>query len=407
MATRRSRRDAPTGLKPSEGTARPGRVLIAGAGIAGLTLGLALARHGIASRIAERAERIDSIGAGIQLSPNATSILAEVGVLDRLWAAAVRPEAILLRDARHLRQRALIPLGEVAEQRWGSPYLTVHRADLQAALIGAVGREALIELDLGTAVISATAEPDGASVAFDKAPSEDFALAIGADGVTSALRRAIGGPAARSTGKIAYRATIAYPEPKATAILPAEQVSVFLHPGVHLVAYPVESGRSVNLVAVARGDAADGTVDPTRHFTTAHPKLRSLVSAVPGWSVWPIRTVDPSACWTSGGRICLIGDAAHAMTPYSAQGAAMAIEDAAILADCIAQVPADLPAALTRFAGLRHERIVRVARRGRLNELAWHAWGPVAIARNLVLAQRGGDRLAADLDWLYEWRRTP
>lgn len=385
-------------------------VLIGGAGIAGLTAAIALAGQGFPCRVFERAERLDEVGAGIQLSPNATRILGRLGVLEHLGDSAVQPEAVLLRDAAKLKQRATIPLGTAGAQRWGAPYLVLHRADLQRALVAAAREHSRIELVTGVEAIEALCEERLSLIVAesDQRAQHPALVVVGADGVGSAVRKILQpSAAARFTGKLAWRTTLAADAPQARELLPATQVSVFLHPGVHLVAYPVSAGREINLVAVGRGPEAAGEDHAAllaRAFKGAAPEVDALREAADQWTAWPIRTVDPRGCWTDPRGLVLIGDAAHAMSPFAAQGAAMAIEDAAVLALCLSGRDTDLAAALARYEKLRRPRILKVARRGALNELAWHAAGPVSLARNLVLSLRGPEKLAADMDWLYGWK---
>jgi salicylate hydroxylase len=208
---------------------------------------------------------------------------------------------------------------------------------------------------------------------------------------------------------MAWRATVEGGSAFAT-VLSSDSVGAFLHPAAHLIVYPVKAGARINLAALMKGDAPSGSwvAEPDRRplaKATANwaPALAILPEKAGPWTAWPIHIVDPSGKWTDARGIALIGDAAHAMTPFAAQGAAMAIEDAAILAILVATAPDDLPQALARYETLRRPRIRRVARRGAFNHFAWHAPGPLALARNLVLKTRPPERLAADLDWLYGW----
>jgi salicylate hydroxylase len=194
-------------------------------------------------------------------------------------------------------------------------------------------------------------------------------------------------------------------------IATADCVTAFLHPGFHLVAYPMRGGGAFNLVAFTEGKQMaqgwSGDADPAilaRAMRSAAPALADLARDAGPWKAWPVHTVDRACRWTSPEGIALIGDAAHAMPPFAAQGAAMAIEDAVTLAANVASLPANLPAALAAWEKSRKRRVARVARRGALNYLAWHAAGPVALARNLLLKARRAEKLAADLDWLYGWR---
>jgi salicylate hydroxylase len=395
-----------------------GRVVIAGAGIAGLTAALAFARKGFSVDIYERSEKLEEVGAGLQLSPNATRILDRLGVLELLLPKAVRPHGVILRDARTLSELARVPLGDTAQRRWHAPYLVAHRADLQGALLEAVGRQSSIKLTTGAALTGFAREDQGITVTFDRSGSAERAaglLLIGADGVWSATRGLIGaGRQSSFSGEIAWRTVIdAENETGRTLarIGAHENVTAFLHSGFHLIAYPVRGGAAFNLVAFTPGQRiAEGWSDKTDaaplERATRHtaPLLSGLARSAGPWTAWPIHTVRQHSPWTAPG-VALIGDAAHAMTPFAAQGAAMAIEDADTLAAFVGVGTADLAAALSAWEKTRRPRVEKVARRGAFNHFAWQAWGPVAIARNLVLKTLPPEKLAADLDWLYGWQQ--
>lgn len=398
---------------------RSRQIVIVGAGIAGLTAALAFAERGFPVRLFEQARQLEAAGAGLQLSPNATRILRRLGVLDRLLPNAVRPQAVVLKDAGSLRELARVPLGAAGESRWGAPYLAAHRADLQAALMAAVAQRPEIELVTGARVtgiatgpqsLVATVEADG------KATQAAGGLLLGADGVWSSVRaglaRTAGFAASRFSGELAWRATI--PAQSAAGqvfeqIGASDCVTTFLHPGFHMVAYPVSKGSAFNLAAFTKGERIaegwSGHADPailSGAMRGTAASLSRLVALAGPWTAFPIHTVEQRR-WTMPEGIALIGDAAHAMTPFAAQGAAMGIEDASMLANLVADFPGDPAQSLTVWENLRRPRVERVLKRGALNRLAWHAWGPVAIARNLVLAARQAEKLAADLDWLYGW----
>lgn len=402
---------------------RSRQVVIAGAGVAGLTAALAFAARGYPVQVFEQAQRLEAAGAGIQLSPNATRILRQLGVLDRLLPAAVRPEAVVLRDAATLRELARVPLGQAAETRWRAPYLVAHRADLQRALMARVAEMPDVHLTTGARLKSFALGSHGVTVAAEMAgksvEAEGFLL-VGADGVWSSVRalaNSTTGAASlesRFSGELAWRATIAADSAAGqafAAIGATDCVTTFLHPGFHMVAYPVSKGDAFNLVAFTKGEriaegwsgTADAQVLTSALRGTAAALVRLVEEAGP-WTAWPIHTVEQKQRWTTPDGIALIGDAAHAMTPFAAQGAAMAIEDAAMLADIIADFPGDLARARVAWEDLRRPRVAKVARRGAINRLAWHAAGPVAIARNLFLKIRPSEKLAADLDWLYDWQ---
>ncbi|RWD60592.1 MAG: FAD-dependent oxidoreductase [Mesorhizobium sp.] len=403
--------------------ARSRQVVIAGAGIAGLTAALAFAERGHAVTVLEQARQLEAAGAGLQLSPNATRILRRLGALDRFRPSAIRPEAVVLKDAATLSGLARVPLGQAGERRWGAPYLVAHRADLQAALTARMAERPEIQLVTGARVTGIAVAPQNIVVTAqgDGGGAEVAAgLLVGADGVWSSVRSQLAGkdPAftrSRFSGELAWRATVAAESAAGqtfAAIGAAACVTTFLHPGFHMVAYPVSKGSAFNLAAFTKGERIaegwSGHADPAilaKAMRGTSPELARLVALAGPWTAFPIHTVEQRR-WTMPEGIALIGDAAHAMTPFAAQGAAMGIEDASMLANLVADFPGDVKQSLTVWENLRRPRVEAVLRRGALNRLAWHAWGPVAIARNLVLATRPAEKLAADLDWLYGWEES-
>ena len=393
---------------------RSRQVAIAGAGVAGLTAALAFAQRGASVHVFEQATRIEEIGAGLQLSPNATRILDRLGVMVPLRPACVRPEAVVLRSARSLEELARVPLGAAAERHWGAPYLVAHRADLQKALLDCISAEPAIKVTTGAAVRDFAFHPQGLTLSIDRAggiveTSAD--LLIGADGVWSTLRqhRRNDSGASRFTGSIAWRRTMRADDQDTAPLRDLgamDVVTVFLHPRFHLVAYPLRGGAAINLAAFTAGTEMSrrwsnaGSIDPLiKALRRASPKLHDLALREDAWRAWPVHAVAARGRWTDTRGLALIGDAAHAMTPFAAQGAAMAIEDAWTLAASVAGGEA-----LSRWEAARRSRVSRVRRRGRLNELAWHAAGPIALARDAMLRSRPPEKLAADMDWLYGWQ---
>lgn len=376
---------------------------IVGAGIAGLTTALALARKGIPSQIFEQAPTLEEVGAGLQLSPNASRILAALGLLDALSARWTEPDHVALSSGRSLAPLASVPAGSFARSRWGAPYGVLHRASLQAVLIDAVRRNPLCTLTIDSKI-------ENAEAALHRAPAD---VLIAADGVWSRLRKSVPGALpARYSGNVAWRFLLPYG--LAPGFLNPRAVTAFLGPRAHLVAYPLVEGQAFNIVAIhAQADAppegwlrigdAAACARLQDAFAGWHADIRRLVAEAQNPLVWPLFGCGDGA-WTNG-RTVLIGDAAHAMTPFAAQGAAMAIEDAALLANRLS-VADDPQEALRRFEKERRARVAKVRSRGAFNRFAYHARGPVALARNLVLSLRKPDQLAGDLDWLYGYR-TP
>lgn len=388
-------------------------VAIAGGGIAGLTAALCFARRGYSVSVFERAGKLEEVGAGIQLSPNASRILHRLHLLDRVEASAVKPRAIELRRAASLRRIASVPLGENADRRWGAPYLTVHRADLHDALAEAVRSEPAISLETGATVRGATLGESGVALAVERdggaTATVDCDLAVGADGVRSVLRGT--GRLERQDRFSGYVAWRAMTTPNVgNDLVAADRVSAFLHPRFHLVAYPLRRGELINLVAIGRMPAptesglhATRRVLPSGIVAGAAEDIDTFVANVDTWLPWPIHEVAADRPWIDQAGLALVGDAAHAMGPYAAQGAVMAIEDAAALAATVAAAPGDLAGALMRYQARRQARVAQVAKRGAFNRFVWHASGPAALGRDLVLALRRGESLAADLDWLYSY----
>lgn len=389
----------------SDTAARKRQILIAGGGIAGLTAALALEQRGFAVTVFERAAQTQTEGAGLQLSPNASRLLAKLRVLPRLEAAAVHVQTVLLLSGETAGPLLQLDVAN-AEARWRAPYLSVHRADLCAALVAEAQKRPAISLVNASEVTHFAAHANGvtASVTGPKGITEaEGIFLVGADGVGSRMRSELGGAAARDTGYLAFRnmvsADAALPPPL-RQLLGARQVAAFLTPNAHLVAYPVRGGSALNLVAIAKHAAVPGSTDLPIVFTRLEPALSAFLRALKDWSQWPVYTLNPSKRWSDDKRVLLIGDAAHAMVPYGAQGAAMAIEDAWTLAACIAAHRDDLPLAVSSYEGHRRKRIKQVAMRASANRFAYHASGISALARN-ALFQIRGQQMLNGLDWIY------
>lgn len=392
------------------------RVLIAGAGIGGLTSALALARVGVETTLIERAETLAEAGAGLQLSPNATRILARLGLLDTVAATATRPSGVRVRSARSGRTLSFMPL-DTAEARWGAPYLVTRRADLQRALADAVAAEPAVALDLGTA-LAGFGMAKGRVVAavargLVKRSIEADAL-IGADGIRSAVRARLVGEgtgdagldAPQELGRTAWRALV--PADAAPEALRNAETGLWLGRDAHLVHYAVAGGSLVNIVAVTR-DTTEAAPDLWsqpgdaavigKRLAGWHRSARALIEAAPSWTTWPIYDRKPLPAWNAG-LIALLGDAAHPILPFFAQGAAQAIEDAQALADAIAATR-DVSAALAAYSAARLARATRVQEASRELGRIYHLAGPAGAARNLAMRFAGPRQLLARYDWVY------
>jgi len=393
-------------------------IFIAGAGIGGLTASLSLAARGFRVVVLEKAERLEEAGAGLQLSPNASRILVDLGLRERLGSRAVTPEAICIMSARAGGEIARLPLGDAATFKSGAPYWVVHRADLQKALAAEVSDHPDIDLRLGCQFEDVAPHAKGLTVVHRRgtARQQELAVAlIGADGIWSSVRHHLFPDVQpQFSGLIAWRGTL-----DATQ-LPREytsrRVQLWMGPDAHLVAYPIAAARQINVVAVLPGTwnrpgwSAPG--DPFEVKNAFEPSkwpgpARMMVGAVDNWRKWALFTLADWGAWSSG-SIALLGDAAHAMLPFAAQGAGMAVEDGAVLAKCLAEsageTAADVTAALKRYVRLRRARVARVQRAARQAGRIYHLTGPAAMARDLTIRAMGPARMLARQDWIYDWR---
>ncbi len=396
-------------------------VVVAGAGIGGLTAALALARQGFRIVVLEKAERLEEAGAGLQLSPNASRVLIDLGLQPRLAGRAVTPDAISLMSRRSGGEIARLPLGEAASFRTGAPYWIMHRADLQSALLAEVGAHPDIELRLGWQFEDAVTHSKGITVGQRSGMSrqQQTALAlIGADGVWSQVRHQLFPETQpQFSGLIAWRGTIdASQLPRGLA---AQRVQLWMGRNAHVVAYPMSGGRQINVVAILPGtwnrpgwSEPGNAGDIKSQFSSQWPpSARMMIGAVDDWRRWALFTIRDGGVWNSG-PMALLGDAAHAMLPFAAQGAAMAIEDAAVLAKYLGEYRSDnaadsasaVSAALQRYAGARRSRVARVQRHARQSGRIYHLGGPAALARDLVIRLSGARQLLARQDWIYDWR---
>jgi salicylate hydroxylase len=401
-------------------------VIIAGAGIGGLTAALTLARRNFRVAVHEAAERLEETGVGIQLSPNAMQVLVALGLRERLAPHVVVPQEIKVITARTGRVLARAPLGEVAEARYGAPYWVIHRGDLQTALREAVEATPDIALHLDSKVEDFAVHSNGVTVLTSGSarPLEHHGIAlIGADGLWSTLRRRLGHRRPpRFARHVAWRALV--PAQAVPLELSAPAVNLWLGSKAHVVHYPVKAGGMINVVAILRAnlDAPNGQESDARLLGWSAPgdgnellarfpagrwqaSVRALLGAAEHWQTWPLYDSAPLGHWGNG-PVSLLGDAAHPMLPYLAQGAAMAIEDAAVLADCLGRTPDDPAGAMRAYERARRARTARTQRASRRNGVIYHLGGAEALLRALALVVLGGQKLIRRYDWLYGWTPT-
>jgi salicylate hydroxylase len=362
-------------------------VLIVGGGIAGLAASLGLARIGQASHVLERAHSFEDVGAGIQISPNAVRALQWLGAWDAVAPFCFAPRNIVIRDGRSGKTLQRIELGASFEARFGAPYRVALRADLLKGLLEAARAQKLITLQndaqvtgISSAETTLTLQASGTLTA---------KAIIGADGVNSIVRRHL-----QSAGQPLLLDHMLYRK-----LLPAVgdqgNVTLWLCAGGHAVHYPVGDGRMLNLVASV--EAHNGADTP--QLEDACQELGDLLQGT--WSKWPALSATGNPAWHHHNTV-LVGDAAHASLPYLAQGAAMALEDACVLAQQVQGNP-DYAAAFAKFAGLRLPRTSRLQSQSRRNGRIYHATGLFRTARNRALTFIDGDFFLKQLSWIYDW----
>ena len=296
--------------------------------------------------------------------------------------------------------------------RYGFPYRVIHRADLQTILAAAVRRRSDIRLVLGTRIDDVLARDDALFVRARRNDGNEVLTAdgvVGADGVWSETRTRIAGARpATPTGRTAWRTVI--PIDNAPPSLATDRVGLWLGPNAHLVHYPVARGAAINVVAIVEeafdkpGWAAQANYRwMAERFRDWCADVRTLVSAPMPWQKFAIHTVDPAGPWVEG-RTALLGDAAHAMVPFLAQGAAMAIEDAAVLGRALAATPGDVPAAFAAYAAERKPRVAKAWKAAQRTGNHYHQSGVIAAARDFILRTAGPDLVLRRNDWIYRWR---
>ena len=389
-------------------------VAIAGGGIGGLAAALALSRSSCDVSLFEKAAAFNEIGAGVQLGPNVTRILDAWGLLDSLRQAAAVPERLQVRSAISSKVQGELRLGQTMLTRYGAPYLTLHRADLHGVLLQAV-KQTSAAIQTTRAIQSFQQTEEGMSIQAGD-DMHNFEVLVGADGLWSNTRQQLlGSGFPRRTGHLAYRALI-----KQTDLpeqLRSQNVTAWLGPNMHAVHYPVRGGEWLNIVAFIHGSAPGDFQNWDHSANAANLKaafqgicafLQDLLQAVPDWRLWIMHDRPPlqGAHQMAQGRIALLGDAAHPMRPYLAQGAGMAIEDAAELGIALkGATPQNAPTALQHYAANRWQRNARVQARALRNGQIFHATGPVRLGRDVAMKLMG-ERLL-DMPWLYGYRQSP
>lgn len=382
-------------------------IVIAGGGIGGLATAVGLARKGVRSIVLEQAAELGEIGAGIQIAPNAFHCFDYLGVGDQARAGAVFIDRLRLMDAMSGEELVHVPLDEPFRRRFRNPYAVVHRADLHGVLLAACRESGLV--DIRTSHRVERYEQDGTSVRVycaGRDPVEGLAL-IGADGLRSPVRAQLvndGEP--KVSGHSTYRSVI--PTEQMPNDLRWNAATLWAGPKCHLVHYPLKGWKVFNLVVTCHNDVTEAAAgvpvsfeEVMQGFQHIHPLAKKVIEHGSNWKLWVLCDRDPVDNWIDG-RVALLGDAAHPMLQYFAQGAAMAMEDAVALSHVVEAYPEDIEKALAAYQALRLARTARVQIGSRLiGEYIYHPAGVKALVRNSVMQSRSTEEYYDRLEWLY------
>jgi 3-hydroxybenzoate 6-monooxygenase len=382
-------------------------VLVVGGGIGGLAAALSLSRQGLAVKVLEQAPHTGEIGAGIQLGPNAFAAFDALGIGAEARGRAVYVDEMVMHDALDESLVARVPTGEAFQRRFGNPYAVIHRADVHTSLLEGA-RKAGVEVLTSTQ--AQRIEQDGATVTVHDADGRmhrGVAL-IGADGVKSAVRRQYVGDPPRVSGHVVYRAVVEKSE--FPVDLQWNAASIWIGPNCHLVHYPLRGGEQYNVVVTFHSRETEewGVREGSReevqsYFDGIAVRPRRLIDLPKSWKRWATADREPIEQWTYG-RVTLLGDAAHALLQYLAQGACMALEDAVTLGEALRVTDNDFPRALGLYQRSRVTRAARVVLMTREMGRIYHAKGVERLVRNDLWRGRTSERFYDALEWLYGWK---
>jgi salicylate hydroxylase len=382
-------------------------ILIAGGGIGGLAAALGLARQGFAVQVLEKAARLGEVGAGIQLGPNAFHAFDRLGLGDTARAMAIHVDRLRLMDALTAEEICHIDLGEAFRARFRNPYAVIHRGDLHGVFLAACRDHPLVKLRTGAEV--ARYDQDGATVTAFLADGETArgAALIGADGLWSRVRaQLVGDGAPRVSGHTTYRSVI--PTERMPEDLRWNAATLWAGPKCHIVHYPLQGWKTFNLVVTCHNDAPEPVAgkpataeEVFAGFRHVHPTAQSIIRQGRDWKLWVLCDREPVTGWVAG-RVALLGDAAHPMLQYMAQGACMAMEDAVCLARMMAAHPGDVPRALRAYNAERALRTARVQLQSRaIGDHVYHPSGAHAALRDAMMRAKSQAEWRETLAWLY------
>jgi 2-polyprenyl-6-methoxyphenol hydroxylase-like FAD-dependent oxidoreductase len=384
-------------------------ILIVGGGIGGVCAALALSRTGRRVHVLEQASQFKEIGAGIQLAPNAFHVFHALGVTEAITQHAAFPDDLIVMDSLSGEEVTRIPVGPEFRARFGYPYGLIHRGDLHSILLDACRKSPLVTLSPSRQVLDFEDHGDHVRVRMDGGEVLTGAALVGADGLWSTVRTLLlGDGKPRVSGHIAYRAVMPAGEvPQANR---RNAMIIWAGPKTHLVHYPLRRGDLFNLVAVFHSDRYEegwdtyGAVDElNERFAGTRHEVQAMLGKIDSWRMWVLCDREPIKEWSKG-RVTLLGDAAHPMLQYLAQGASMAMEDALCLADKLQAADGDCEKAFQEYQQARYLRTARVQLTARLYGQVLHASGATRDLRNAYLSTRTPEKAYEDMSWLYDVR---
>ncbi|MHA7845699.1 3-hydroxybenzoate 6-monooxygenase [Serratia sp. D1N4] len=382
--------------------------IVVGGGIGGAATALSLAKRGIKVLLLERAHEIGEIGAGIQLGPNAFSALDSLGVGQVARERAVFTDHISMMDAVDGNEVVRIETGQAFREHFGGPYAVIHRVDIHDTVWQAALKNPLVSYKTSTQIVDIRINPQGVEVFDSQGNRYEADVLLGCDGGKSVVRASLLNDSPRVTGHVVYRAVIECADMPEDLRINAPVL--WAGPHCHLVHYPLRGGAQYNLVVtfhsrqVEEWGVTDGSKEEVlSYFEGIHPRPRQMLDKPTSWRRWATADREPSSQWGNE-RVTLVGDAAHPVAQYMAQGACMALEDAVTLGEAIAHCKGDFAAAFALYESVRIPRTARIVWSTREMGRLYHAKGVERSVRNLLWQGKSQQEFYRSLEWLYGWK---
>jgi salicylate hydroxylase len=384
------------------------KFIVVGGGIGGLAAAVALSQQGVHVTVLEQATELGEIGAGVQLGPNAFAALDALGVGENARKRAVFTERLIMMDAVDGSEVGSFPVGQAFRDRFKNPYAVIHRADIHTSMLEATQGSDLIHVETSTKVVSVTQDNEGVTAVDQNGRVFKADALVAADGVRSVIREKMFKDPPRISGHVVYRAVV--PVAEMPLDLQINAPVVWAGPDCHLVHYPLRDGQQYNLVVTfhSRQEEEWGVTDGSKeevlsYFEGICPRARQMLHLPKTWRRWATADRNPLEKWGDG-RVTMLGDAAHGMLQYMAQGACMAIEDAVTLGEAMKHCQADVVKAFQLYEKSRIPRTARVVLSAREMGRLYHAKGVERLVRNQLWEGRTPERFYDALEWLYGWR---